>query len=116
MARFIAAVSIVSISLLCDSSIVATYPSIPAAFCLRFIRFVFVVRSCFVWLTKAEQRSRVGRPQTSSSSPLVLLLAVPRRLFCFGSLVILDVVCRYLSLFLLLININIGKHRFYLLD
>ena len=32
---------------------------------------------------------------------VILLLAVPRRLFCFGSLVILDVVCRYLLLFLL---------------
>ena len=36
-------------------------------------------------------------------------MAVPRRLFCFGSLVILDVVCRYLSLFVLYINIEIGK-------
>ena len=40
-----------------------------------------------------------------------LLLAVPRRLFCFGSLVVLDVVFRYLSLFLLYINIKIGKNR-----
>ena len=38
---------------------------------------------------------------------VILLLAVPRRLFCFGLLVILDVVCRYLSLFLLYINIKI---------
>ena len=29
------------------------------------------------------------------------LLAVPGRLFCFGSLVVLDVVFRYLSLFLI---------------
>ena len=28
--------------------------------------------------------------------PAILLLAAPRRLFCFGSLVILDVVCCYL--------------------
>ena len=40
---------------------------------------------------------------------LILLLAVPRRLFCFGSLVILDMLCCYLSLFLLHINIKIGK-------
>ena len=33
----------------------------------------------------------------------------PKRLFCFGSLVVLDVVFRYLSLFLLYINIEIGK-------
>ena len=41
--------------------------------------------------------------------PVILLLAVPRRLFCFGSLVILDVVCRYLSLFLLYFNFEIVK-------
>ena len=35
----------------------------------------------------------------------------PRRLFCFCSLVILDVVCRYLSLFLLYINIEIGENK-----
>ena len=57
-----------------------------------------------------------GRPQSSRSpppphthSPVILLLAVLRRLFCFAFLVILDVVCRYLSLFLLYINIKIGK-------
>ena len=44
-------------------------------------------------------------------SPVILLLAVLKRLFCFGSLVILDVVCRYLSLFLSYINIKIGKNR-----
>ena len=38
-------------------------------------------------------------------------LAVPRRLFCFGSLVILDVMCRCLSIFLLHMNIKIGKNR-----
>ena len=43
--------SIVSVCLECVSSIVATWPSIPAArfaFCLCFIRFVFAVGSCFV--------------------------------------------------------------------
>ena len=53
-----------------------------------------------VWGTKAELRARVGRPQTSWSPSEILLVAVPRRFFCFGSLVILDMVCRYLSLFL----------------
>ena len=43
------------------------------------------------------------RPQVN------LLLAVSRRLFCFGSLMISDVVCRYLSLFLLCINKEIDK-------
>ena len=55
--------------------------------------------------------ARVGRPQTSSNPPVILLLAVPRRLFYFGSLVVLDVMFRYLSLFLLYINIKIGKNR-----
>ena len=53
--------------------------------------------------------ARVGRPQTSSSPPVILLLAVPRRLFCFGPLVILDVACCYLWLFSVYINIKIGK-------
>ena len=33
------------------------------------------------------------------------------RLFCFGLLMILDGVCCYLLLFLLYINIEIGKNR-----
>ena len=45
---------------------------------------------------KAEPRAGASRPKT-------------RRLFCFVSLVILDVVCHYLSLFLLYINIEMGK-------
>ena len=48
--------------------------------------------------------------------PVILLLAVPGRLFCFGSLVVLDVVLRYLSLFLLYINTKIGKNRCLMLD
>ena len=53
---------------------------------------------------------RVGRPQTSSSPPVIFMLAVPRRLFCFGSLAILDVARCYLWLFTLYINIKIGKN------
>ena len=64
-----------------------------------------------VWGTKPEIRARVGRPQTSWSPPVILLLAIPRQLFCFGSFVVLDVVFRYLSLFLLYITIEIGKNR-----
>ena len=51
-ARYIAVVSNVCICLVCDSSVVATCPSIQAArFAFRwgFIRFVFVVCRCFVW-------------------------------------------------------------------
>ena len=40
-------------------------------------------------------------------SPVILLSAVPRRLFCFGSLVVLDVMCGYLLYFLL--DIKIGN-------
>ena len=43
--------------------------------------------------------------------PVILWPAVPRRLFCFVCLVILDVACRYLSLFVLYINTEIGKNR-----
>ena len=49
----------VSNCLVCDSSIVATCLSIPAArfvFCLCFIRFVLVVRSCFSSEPKQNQR------------------------------------------------------------
>ena len=60
----------------------------------------FVVCCCLVWGTKARPRARVGRPQTCSSPPVILLLAVPRWLDCLWSLVILDVVCHYLSLVL----------------
>ena len=33
--------------------------------------------------------------------PVILLQAVPRQLLCFGSLVVLDVMCGYVFLFLL---------------
>ena len=42
---------------------------------------------------------------------VISMLAVPRGLFCFGSLVILDVACCYLWLFSLYVNIKIGKNR-----
>ena len=57
------------------------------------------------------RRGLVDRKLVEATPPVIILLAVPRRLFCLGSLVILDVVCRYLSLFLLYINIKIGKNR-----
>ena len=40
----------------------------------------------------------------------------PKAVLLFCSLVIIDVVCRYLSLFLLYINIEIGKNRCLMLD
>ena len=42
--------------------------------------------------------------------PVISLLAVPRRLFCLSSLVILDAAYCYLWLFALYINIKIGKN------
>ena len=42
-----------------------------------------------------------------TSPPVVSLLAVPKRLFCFGSFVILDVARCYLWVFSLYINIKI---------
>ena len=60
-----------------------------------------------------QSKGTVGRPQAGWGPPEVLLLVVPGRLFYFGSLVILDVVCRYLSLFLLYINIEIGRNRWF---
>ena len=60
-----------------------------------------------------ESRQNQGRGLVDrklvKAPPVILLLAVPRRLFCLGSLVVFDVVFRHLSLFLLHINIKIGK-------
>ena len=47
---------------------------------------------------QGRTKGKVGRLKTSWSPPVILLLAVPRRLFCFGSLVVSDVVFRYLLL------------------
>ena len=49
-----------------------------------------------------QGRELVARKLVQAPS-VILLLAVRRRLFCFESLVILDVVCCYLLLFLLYI-------------
>ena len=70
-----------STCLVCNSSFVATCPSTPAArFAFRscFIRFVFLVRSCCIWCTKTEARARVGRPQTSSSPPVIFIAGRPK--------------------------------------
>ena len=117
-ARFIVVVSIVFICLVCDSSIVATCPSMPSA---RFVFFfVFFVWAQFVlfllfffFVNQSRTKGEVGRQKTSSSTPVILSLADPRRLFCVGSYVILDVtvVCCYFLLFLLYISIEIGKNR-----
>ena len=71
---------------------------------------------CFVLFDEPRQNQGRGLAdhklvKATPYPPVILLLAVPRWLFCFGSLVILDVVFRYFSLFLLYINIEIGKNR-----
>ena len=45
----------------------------------------------------------------SPPPPVIPLLGVPRRLFCFGSLVVLDVVCGYVLL--ILSNIKIENRQ-----
>ena len=61
-----------------------------------------------------EPRQNLGRGLVNhklvQAPQYLLLLAVPRRLFLFGSLVILDVARCYLWLFTLYINIKIGKN------
>ena len=77
-----------------------------------FIHLSFCLSVLFCSLHKAIYiSSATAGVKSDFLTVLVLFLAVPRRLFCFGSLVILDVVCRYLSLFLLYINIKIDKNR-----
>ena len=78
--------STVSTCLVCYSSIVATCPSIPAArfaFRLCFILFAFFVLSCCIWKTKTEARARVGRPQTSSSPPVIFIAGRPKAALLF---------------------------------
>ena len=101
LARFIAVVSIVSICLVYDSSIVAAalQYQLPALLfvCVLFVLFCFVVRSCFFQenqsRTKGEGWSTANKFKPDPSPPVISLLAVTRRLFCFGSLVNLVCVC-----------------------
>ena len=63
-----------------------------------------------MFVTKAEARARVGRPQTSSSPPVFFIAGRRKAALLFCSLVILDVARCYLWLFTLCINIKIGKN------
>ena len=38
---------------------------------------------CFIWRTKAELRARVGRPQTSSSPPVIFIAGHPKAALLF---------------------------------
>ena len=53
----------------------------------------------------AKEHGFFLRAKKNRRLSVISLLAVPRRLFCFGSLVILDVACGYL--WLVSLNINI---------
>ena len=72
----------------------------------------FVVIVLFDEPRQNQGRGLVDCKLVQASPPVILLLAVPRRLFCFGSFVVLDVVFRCLWLFSLYINIKIGKNTF----
>ena len=57
-----------------------------------------------------QGRGLVDRKLFKASSPVISLLAVPRSLFCFGDLAILDVARCYLWLFSVYINMKRGKN------
>ena len=73
--------------------------------CVSFVLFLIAV------VLSGEPKQYQGRGLVDrklvQAPSIILLLAVLRRPFCFCSLVVLDVVFRYLSLFLLYINIKI---------
>ena len=63
-------------------------------------------------------KPKIARPQTFKSNPSPppsprsnFIACRPKAALLFWFLVILDVVCRYLSLFLSYINTKIGKNR-----
>ena len=56
-----------------------------------------------------EQSLAVGHRHPAGSTTRARR-AIPRRIFCFGSLVILEVARCYLWLFTLYVNIKIGKN------
>ena len=74
----------------------------------------------FVIVLSGEPRQNQGRGLVDrklvQALPVISLLAVPRRLFCFGFFVILDVARCYLWLVSLYINIEIGKTSCLMLD
>ena len=98
-----------STCLVCNSSIVTTCPSIPATH-FAFRLFLFVLFFLFVVVVSGEPKQKQGRGlidrKLVQAPQYFLLLAVPRRLFCFGSLMILNVARCYLWLFTLYINIK----------
>ena len=76
---------------------------------LQLVCVLFVLFLLFVVVLSGEPR-RVGRTQTSLSLLVIFIAGRPKALFCFGSLLILDVALCYLWLFTFYINIKIGKN------
>ena len=101
LARFIA---VVSVCLVCDSSIVATCPAIPALLFVLFVLFLLFVGVFLVNQSRTKGESWSTANKFKPPPPVILVLAAPR--WCFGSLVVLDVVCGYVLLFLLDIKIE----------
>ena len=77
---------------------------------LLLVCVLFVLFLLFVVVLSGEPKQKHGRGLVDhkpvQAPQYFLLLAVPRRLFCFGSMVILDVARCYLWLFTLYINIK----------
>ena len=107
--------SIVSFPLVCDSSIVATYPSIPAArfaFCLCFVAFCF----CCSWLIlsgkskQKQERGLVDRKLVQPPSNFIAGRPKAALLFWLFS----DFRCAVLLFIVILVIYeykNIGKNR-----
>ena len=76
--------------------------------CSGFVECCFGFKCLSEEQRQSQVRGLVDRKLIKAPS-VILLLAFPRWLFCFSSFVVLDVVCCYLSLFKLCINIKIGK-------
>ena len=83
----------------------------PLCFLFVFYSFCFCC-SKLVLVNQSRNKSEGWSTANQLKSPVIILPAVPRRLFCFDSLVILDVTRCYLWLFLLYINIKIGENSY----
>ena len=63
-------------------------------------------------MNQGRSKGEAGRPQTSSSAPVIFIAGRPEAALLFWFLVILDVARCYLWLFTLYINIKIGKNSY----
>ena len=74
--------------------------------CVLFVLFLLFVVVLSGAPKQNQGRGLFDRRLLHPPTHVILLLAVPDRLFCFGSLVVLDVVCGYVLLCLLVIKIE----------